>query len=297
MTRPVEKQRSHRKVASLGALALLVPLLSGCSEEIKRGFLPHGVVENADKVTALWNGAWIAGLAVGLIVWGLTLWCILAYRRKKDETGLPAQIRYNVPLEILYTVVPVFMVAVLFIKTVDVESDLLDTSQEPDVRVHVAGKQWSWDWNYLNEGAWDTGTQAQNLFEGKEGVPETLPTIYLPVNQRVEFTLTTRDVIHAFWVPQFLMKLDMMPGRVNSFQVVPTEEGTFQGKCAELCGAYHSAMLFQVKVVSQEEYDAHIQSLKDRGQDGFLTDSFDRSQLVPGEEEKLPEQMRREEEN
>ena len=87
---------------------------------------------------------------------------------------------------------------------------------------------------------------------GKPGVQKTLPTLYLPVNKRVEFVLTARDVIHSFWVPQFLQKLDMIPGKVNRFEVVPTETGTFQGKCAELCGAYHSQMLFQVKVVSQQ---------------------------------------------
>ena len=70
------------------------------------------------------------------------------------------------------------------------------------------------------------------------------------VGKRVEFQLTANDVIHSFWVPAFLTKLDMIPGRVNTFQVVPTREGTFAGKCAELCGAYHSEMLFNLKVVS-----------------------------------------------
>ena len=88
--------------------------------------------------------------------------------------------------------------------------------------------------------------------------------------------LTSRDVIHSFWVPAFLQKLDMIPGKVNRFQVVPTETGTFQGKCAELCGAYHSQMLFKVKVVSQQEYDAHMAELRAEGNTAQLDNSLSR---------------------
>ena len=166
------------------------------------------------------------------------------------------------------------MVAVLFYYTARDESALLDTSKEPDVVVNVVGKQWSWDFNYVDErhlrgrhpGAAHRGA-------GRGG---DLPTLYLPVDKRVEFVLTARDVIHSFWVPAFLQKLDMIPGKVNRFQVVPTQEGTFQGKCAELCGAYHSQMLFNVKVVAQAEYDAHIAELKAKGQTGQLDNALNR---------------------
>ncbi len=201
-------------------------------------------------MTSLWNWSWIAALAVGALVWGLIVWCVVAYRRKKDDVGLPEQLRYNVPIEILYTVVPLFMVAVLFFYTARDETALLNVSQTPDVTVNVVGKQWSWDFNYVEAKTYESGTQAE--LTGKPGVQKTLPTLYLPVDKRTEFVLTARDVIHSFWVPQFLQKLDMIPGKVNRFQVVPTETGVFQGKCAELCGAYHSQMLFQVKVVTQE---------------------------------------------
>jgi cytochrome c oxidase subunit 2 len=108
----------------------------------------------------------------------------------------------------------------------------------------------------------------------------------------VQFYLTARDVIHSFWVPQFLQKLDMIPGRVNTFQVVPTQEGTFKGKCAELCGAYHSAMLFNVKVVSRAEFDAHMAELKAKGQTGLLPNGVSRQKLMPGQEKLLPENAR-----
>ncbi|MDQ3527900.1 MAG: cytochrome c oxidase subunit II [Actinomycetota bacterium] len=264
-------------------------VLSGCGAQLERGYLPEAVTESGPNVIDFWNATWIAALAVGVLVWGLILWCVVAYRRKKSDTGLPEQIRYNVPLEILYTVVPVLMMAVLFGKTVELQNELLDTEQEADVVVNVVGKQWSWDFNYVNEDVYITGTQAIELSRGEPGLPETLPTLVLPVDARVEFVLTARDVIHSFWVPQFLQKLDMLPGRVNVFQVTTTEEGSFTGKCAELCGAYHSQMLFEVDVVSQQEYDQHIADLEAAGNTGQLDNGLNRAEFIDGQVDKLPE--------
>jgi len=273
---------NRRRFAGLTGIALVsVLLLSGCSGALSRGFLPEGVTENSKRVTDLWNGSWIAALGVGVLVWGLTLWCVVAYRRRRDDPEFPEQLRYNVPIEILYTVVPLFMIGVLFYFTARDEQALLSTSAKPDMVVNLVGKQWSWDFNYATQQVYEAGTQAE--LTGKPLRASQLPTLYLPVGERVEFVLTSRDVIHSFWVPAFLQKLDMIPGVVNRFQVVPTTEGTFAGKCAELCGAYHSAMLFQVKVVSQADFDAHIKALQDAGQTGQLPNDLNRSQLEPGQ--------------
>ncbi|GAB77645.1 aa3-type cytochrome oxidase subunit II [Austwickia chelonae] len=266
--------------------SLAVITLGGCSsEELSRGFLPRGASEGAQRVQDLWVGGWIAALCVGVLVWGLTIWCMVAYRRKKDDVGLPPQLRYHVPIELCYTVIPVMMIGVLFYYTARDEAILLDTSQKPDVTINVVGKQWSWDFNYVEAEVWESGVQAQ--LTGKPGVEATLPTLYLPKGKRVEFVLTARDVIHSFWVPAFQQKLDMIPGKVNRLQVVPTEEGTYQGKCAELCGQYHATMLFNVKVVSQEEYDKHMQSLRAKGQTGMLDNSLNRAKLEPGQEGRM----------
>lgn len=281
-------RRRKTRVGGIGLLAGLVLVLSGCGAEFRRGYLPEPVTETAHKVVTFWNWTWIAALGIGVLVWGLILWCVVAYRRKKDETGLPVQIRYNVPLEILYTVVPVLMVSVLFGKTVELQHELVDTSQPADVTVNAIGKKWSWDFNYVDEKAHIVGEQAYELNKGEPGVMETLPTLVLPVDSRIEFVLTSRDVIHSFWVPQFITKLDMVPGRVNTFQVVTTEEGTFQGKCAELCGAYHSEMLFQVQVVSQDEYDAFIEDLKASGGDGLIGNEYNLYGLQEGQPALLP---------
>jgi cytochrome c oxidase subunit 2 len=188
---------------------------------------------------------------------------------------------------LLYTVVPVLMVAVLFYYTARDESVLLDTSAKPDVTVNVVGKQWSWDFNYVEANVYETGVQSQlNPKGGIEGVPP--PVLYLPINKRVEFVLNARDVIHSFWVPVFLQKLDMIPGKTNKFQVTPTQVGEFQGKCAELCGAYHSQMLFKVKVVEQAAFDAQMEKLRTRGQVGQLPNSLNREPLQPADQRMVP---------
>lgn len=276
------RRRGRRSRLALGGVAALAALtLSGCSEALQRGYLPEGASAGADRVTNLWVASWIAALAVGILVWGLTIWCIVRYRRKKDDVGLPPQLRYNVPIEILYTIIPVMMVGVLFFFTARDEAVLLDTSAKPDYTINVVGKQWSWDFNYVDDKVWDSGIQAD--LTGKPGVEQTLPTLYLPENSRVEFVLTARDVIHSFWVPAFQQKLDMVPGKVNKLQIETRQQGTFQGKCAELCGAYHATMLFNVKVVSKEEFDQHMADLKARGQTGLLDNSLSRAHLEKGQ--------------
>jgi cytochrome c oxidase subunit 2 len=219
-------------------------------------------------------------------VWGLTIWCIAAYRKRKDDVNLPEQLRYHLPLETLYTVVPLMMIGVLFFYTARDESALMDTSAKPDQIVNVVGKQWAWDFNYVTQDVYEPSVPV--VLTGDQKDAEKLPTLYLPVGERVEFVLTARDVIHSFWVPAFLRKLDMLPGRVNKFQVVPTTEGTFAGKCAELCGTYHSQMLFQVKVVPKAEFEQHMADLKARGNVGQLPNTLDRQPLVPEDQTKVP---------
>jgi cytochrome c oxidase subunit 2 len=262
-------------------------LLSGCTKEVERGWLPSTVdtTDQTGRIMSLWNGSWIAALGVGVLVWGLILWCVVAYRRRRDDTGMPAQMRYNIPLEILYTVVPLMMIAVLFFFTARDQAAIADVSRKPDVTINVVGKQWAWDFNYLEQdgkplGVFEAGVQGQ--LTGKPGVEAQLPTLYLPVGRRVEFQLTTRDVIHSFWIPAFLYKLDVVSGVRNKFQVVPERVGDYRGKCAELCGEYHSEMLFNVKVVPQAEFDAHIAQLRAKGNVGTLDSNLGRTYTPDG---------------
>jgi len=277
-----------RATAIAGAVAVLA---SGCaSDSVQRGYLPgysDGEVTNqTERLTNLWVGSWIAALAVGVITWGLMLWCVAAYRKRRDDHQLPVQTRYHMPLEIMYTAVPLIMVLVLFFFTDRDMSAVQDTTSEPDVKIQAIGKQWSWDFNYLDEDVYETGQHllnpggqtAEDEVDGAPGTSKNVPTLYLPVDRTIEFSLDSRDVIHSFWIPAFLYKQDMIPGRTNTFQVTPTREGTYAGKCAELCGEFHSGMLFNVKVVSQAEYDAHIDELRAAGQTGELGLDLNRQQ-------------------
>ncbi|WP_182111344.1 MULTISPECIES: cytochrome c oxidase subunit II [unclassified Actinotalea] len=275
-------RRRRSGVARLSALAVVVTLVAtGCSAEAQRGYLPgredgEQVTNMTERITTLWTGSWIAALIVGLITWGLILWCVAVYRKRRDDDTLPVQLRYHVPLEIMYVILPILMIGVLYFYTERDTAAIEDISAEPDLTVQVVGKQWSWDFNYLDDNVYETGVHTIDV--GAPGNPDEVPTLYLPVDERVEIHLTSRDVVHSFWVPAFLYKKDMIPGRPNVFQVVPTAEGVYAGKCAEFCGEFHSGMLFNVAVVSREEYDAQMEELREAGQTGFLGSDLDRTQ-------------------
>lgn len=273
------RRRARAVAVILAGTAALT--LSGCTEQVERGWLPttRDTTDQTARIMDLWNGSWIAALLVGVLVWGLTIWVMVAYRRRKGETGWPAQVRYHLPLEIMYTIIPLMMVGVLFTYTYRDQTELLSTKIAPQLTVGVVAKQWSWDFNYIEDEAYETGEHAE--LNGKPGAEATLPTLYLPVNERVQFKLTSRDVIHSFWIPAFLMKMDTIPGIENTFQVVPKKVGVYKGKCAELCGEHHSEMLFNVRVVERAEYDAHIAELKAAGQSGSLPTELGRSEMTP----------------
>ncbi len=277
MTKP---RRSLRAAGVLSSLALV---LTGCSAELQRGFLPDasGVTNHTDRIMGLWNTSWIVLLAVGVIAWGLMAWALIVYRRRQGETGIPQQLRYNMPIEALFTSIPLILVVGFFAFTARDMAAIEAKVENPDVHIEVIAKQWSWDFNYVDENVYETGIQAQ--FTGdEESVMETLPTLYLPVGKSVQIDLTSRDVIHSFWVVEFLYKKDMFPAQTNVMYFTPLKEGTYVGKCAELCGEYHSMMLFNVEVVSQAEYDQQMAALAAAGQVGQLSTDYNRNQNLPG---------------
>jgi cytochrome c oxidase subunit 2 len=249
----------RKQLRSVSAVLLGTILLSGCAMDSQYGRvgMPKPATSEGSRILSLWQGSWLAAMIVGVLVWGLLIWAIVAYRRKEGD-GLPEQTRYNVPLEILYTVAPLLMVLSLFYFTQRDQTILTKVDNTSSHSVNVVGWRWSWAFNYANEGAYDIGT------------PGKPPVLWLPVDEKVTFELSSPDVIHSFWIPAFLMKMDVVPGRNNHFAVTPNTVGEFNGKCAELCGVDHSRMLFHVKVVSRADYDAHILDLKARGQTGKI---------------------------
>ncbi len=241
-------------------LSLVLLATTGCrSTAFNRLGMPSPVTKQGQVVLTLWRGSWVAALAVGIVVWGLILWAIIFYRKRSDR--VPHQVRYNLPIEILYTVVPFIMVGVLFYFTARDENYITKLSAHPDVVVNVYGFQWSWAFQYPQYGAknstsscpgpgvcevgqmWNPGTTAQ-----------ALPLLEIPENETVRFNLASLDVIHSFWIAPFDFKRDVLPDHPNHFEVTPISTGTWIGRCSELCGVFHSRMLFNFKIVTPAQF-------------------------------------------
>ncbi len=241
--------RATRLVLTAG---LLTVTLAGCStEEVLRFGWPKGVTPQAEAMRDLWTWSVVAALVVGFVVWGLMFWVIVAYRKKGDE--LPVQTRFNLPLEVLYTVAPVLIVCVLFYYTAVTQTYIDKKTESPDVTVSVVGFKWNWIFAYQGTRGPD-GLQVQTV-----GTPDEIPILVLPTGKRIRFEESSNDVIHSFWVPEMLFKRDVIPGRTNSFEISSIDrEGAFVGRCAELCGTYHSNMNFEVRAVSPEDYQKYL---------------------------------------
>ncbi|MCF8530633.1 MAG: cytochrome c oxidase subunit II, partial [Candidatus Nanopelagicales bacterium] len=196
---------------------------------------------------------------------------IVAYRRRRINQ-VPEQTKYNIPIEILYTIVPLIMILGLFWFTAKDQSEILTLENDQSQTVNVVGFRWSWAFNYLDEDVYAIGMPVDSQFVSNDPAVAELqvPTLVLPVDEKVRFELTSPDVIHSFWVPSFLFKMDIIPGKTNVFELTPDKVGTYAGKCAELCGTYHSQMLFNVKVVERPEFDAFIDELRAKGQTGTI---------------------------
>ncbi|HLM04785.1 MAG TPA: cytochrome c oxidase subunit II [Blastococcus sp.] len=246
------------RLARLAALGLLgVGTLTGCempNNEFWRFGWPEGITDQAEDMRELWTGSVIAALIVGFGVWGLILWAVVRHRKRGDE--LPKQTAYNLPLEIVYTILPFLIIAGLFFFTVVVQNRVQDRSDDPDETIAVNAFKWNWQFVYPET-------------EGPDGEPVStvgntsqIPVLVLPVDRTIRFEVASADVIHSFWVPEFLFKLDVIPGnengRDNVFEVTVREEGAYVGRCAELCGTYHAYMNFEVRAVSGDDYDAYL---------------------------------------
>jgi cytochrome c oxidase subunit 2 len=246
----------------LGGAALLVSL-TGC--DVGKtfggfGWPQGGITPEANRMYDLWIASCIAALAVGVFVWGLIFWCVVRYRKRGNE--LPVQTRYNLPMEFLYTIAPILIVSVLFYYTAVVQTDVVRTTKNPDVTVEIVAFKWNWQFNYRDGQGKDANTVASVL-----GTSEVIPILVLPTGRSIRIEQTSRDVIHSFWVPELLFKRDVFPGNVrNVFQVTSLDqEGAYVGRCAELCGTYHSMMNFELRVVSPDKYDRFI-AAKRQGQ-------------------------------
>ncbi len=225
--------------------------------------MPVPVTKQGQVTLAMWQGSWIAAWCVGIVVWGGILWAIIFHRKRGDQ--LPRQVRYNLPIEILYTVLPFIMVGVMFYFTARDEDYITRLPAHPDLTVNVIGMQWTWQFQYPHYKTPNSSlgypvvTEVGQMWQ--PGLPmnqQHLPLLVIPEHETVEFNLTSIDVIHSFWVPPFEFKRDVIPDFTNRFAVTPIATGSWIGNCTELCGVYHSRMLFRIKIVTPAQFTAWI---------------------------------------
>ena len=277
-----------------GRIALLVAaatlLLSGCSVKDAESHLrfgwPTGVTKQAERMRVLWSWSSVAALALGAVVWGLIFWCCIRYRKKDDR--LPRQTKYNLLIEVICVTVPFLVILVLFWRTVVVEDDVNTLSKNPDVLIQVDAFKWNWQFEYHTVNGTETAYKGQTdqttgesnspLYLKTVGSDTEIPVMVIPNNESIQIIEHSDDVIHSFWVPEFLFKRDVIPYGTpaqqktsgladNRFQFTPTSDGSYVGRCAELCGTYHSQMNFEVRVVEPSVFKAYLAALAKIGPD------------------------------
>jgi cytochrome c oxidase subunit 2 len=244
-----------RRTAAPIALVAGAIVLGGCQVPTFGAF--RGATVQGHDEFKLWVGMSIAGLAVAALVWALIFWTIIRYRRRNNP-GIPTQFHANIPLEIFYTVVPLIMVFVIFAFTVIVENQVDAVSANPSEIVHVQGYRWGWNFSYYSGKASYQGveisTKAEPKLLAQPATSSEYPQLVLPVGETVRVVLTSLDVIHGFYIPEFNFSRYAQPGVTNRFDFTPTQTGIYRGQCSEYCGLYHSEMLFSVRVVSQRAF-------------------------------------------
>ena len=237
------RARGWRRARRLAALPVAALALSGCT--VPNFGATKGVTTNSSSVFHLWQGFSIGAVVIGTLVVTLILYAVLRYRRKGDT--IPAQTQYHLPLEVIYTVVPILIVFGLFAATVVVENKVV-ANPKTSVVVDVNAFQWGWKFAYPGTSAVVIGQTTQD------------PVMEIPVNTNVHINLTSTDVVHGFYVKEFNFSRYALPGVVNQFTIRAVQTGTFFGQCTQLCGLYHSLMFFQVKVVTMDQYSAWLKS-------------------------------------
>jgi len=235
-------------------LAILVPaafVLTGCATDADSGF--SGDASSVNEIShSLWTLSWLAAAVVGVFTAILIVWPAIFHRAPKNGPEFPKQTQYNVPVEIAYTIIPFIIVAVLFYFTVVKQDEIIKPQANVKHEIVVNGFQWSWQFTYLDAGKNVTFT----------GTPAKPPVLVVPQGERVRYTIISNDVVHGFWIPEFMIQMQNLPGVTNSLEFTANKLGDFPGRCNILCGRNHAQMLFTVRVVTPADYQTYISNLK-----------------------------------
>ena len=259
---------SHRR-SRPGLLAVVVGIAlvaAGCNSVTL--YPPTPVTEQGKTILGLYDIVFIIAAIIFVAVEIALIYIVWRYRRQGDDETLPVQTHGHTGVETLWTVVPFVIVAFLFVISWQALGHVqADTATTADVRIKVIGSQWCWEFDYLDSGVKvlpPSNSKGRNC-EDEQGNP---PTMVVPVNKLVRLQLHSNDVIHAFYVPQFLSKLDVVPqaneARDNVFDFTPTDIGEYRGQCAEFCGLQHNGMHLAVSVRSEADYNAWLTAEKNK---------------------------------
>jgi len=242
----IPRPRLPRPARSLVALIGAAMLLAGCAALEP----PAAVTSQGQDTRNLYDFVFIIAVAIFVLVEGLIVFAVVRYRRKPTDTELPPQIHGNSVLEIIWTVIPTALVVVMFFFSWNTLNKVDAVSPTPAVTVRAVAAQFEWEFDYLAPDGQTVQFQQRS------------PELDLPVGVDVHMVLRSKDVIHAFYVPKFLFKRDVVPGLQNNFDftIDPADVNqTFRGQCAEFCGTYHSTMLFSVKALSVADFNTWLQ--------------------------------------
>jgi cytochrome c oxidase subunit 2 len=204
--------------------------------------VPDPVTREGGRIASLWDGFFLAACAVGAFMLVLILYTVIRYRSRGSDR-MPEQGSANYMAEVIYTGTPIVIVIVLFLVSTSTERRVTRAAAHPAETVRVTAFQWGWEFHYPAEGVTITGS-------GNERPPE----LVLPAGVTTRLELEAHDVVHSFFVPEFLEKKDLVPGLHNVLDVTPTRVGVFAGRCAEYCGLDHWRMDFSARVLPEPEF-------------------------------------------
>ena len=226
----------------------------------------QGVTEISQEVYDLHMLIFYICCVIGVLVFGVMIISMLMHRKSLGVK--PATFHESTKIEIAWTVIPIFILLIIAVPATSTLRQMYDAS-DADIDIAVRGYQWKWQYTYLND---DPSQEIQYMSQlltpldevnnnepkGEHYLLDVDNPLVIPINKRVRFLITSEDVIHAFWVPDFAVKKDAIPGFVHESWAVVEEPGIYRGQCAELCGKDHGFMPIVVHAVEQDEYDLWV---------------------------------------
>lgn len=237
------KSRWQHSWRLFSLVLLLALMLTGCGKENLSTLVPKGPV--AEQQFFLMGLTSSIMIGVFLVVMIIFVYVLIRYRQRPGQKGIPKQVEGSHKLEILWTVIPFLLLIVMAVPTVQIGFNLAkEYSNKDALQVNVTAHQFWWEFEYPDLGV------------------KTAQELIIPAGQKIQFHVTSADVIHSFWIPALGGKIDTNPGTTNKIWLEAVEPGVYYGKCAELCGASHALMDFKVQAMEAKDFDVWAKKMK-----------------------------------